>query len=130
VRSVTWLKCVLIIDAICVGWWVGVCIYDSKRQWPMLVFSIAVTVLVFSRCIAGISAYNNQLYARTAVVTGLNQETDIVSVTDGAGIGWGFYGIEDWDVGDVVSMLMDNNGTPENIFDDEIIKATYAGILN
>lgn len=64
-------------------------------------------------------------YALTACVVELDRENNMVTVEDGAGNCWQFYGVEDWQTGDCASLLMWDNGT-ESIFDDEIYEARYS----
>lgn len=71
----------------------------------------------------------NVEYAKTAVVTEISYEEDSVTVTDGNGEIWVFYGCEDWQKGDICSLLMDDKGT-ELIYDDEILKPIYSGTLS
>lgn len=84
----------------------------------------------------GVWAFKNSIkpvetqYARTGFVVELDRENDIVVVEDWAGLTWEFYGIEDWEVNDIASMLMNDNGTPENIYDDEILSVRYGGQIN
>lgn len=53
---------------------------------------------------------------------------NLVTVVDGSHHLWLFFGAEDYDVGDLVSLLMYDNLTP-SIFDDTIVKVQYAGNL-
>lgn len=69
-------------------------------------------------------------YPRSAIVTELCPEEDLVVCQDAAKVIWEFYGIEDFEVGDLVSMLLWDCGTPNSIFDDEIIDAVYGGTLH
>lgn len=71
----------------------------------------------------------NGYRARAAVVVDIDAAADVVTVEDGEGLLWEFYGVEDWEIGDVAALLMDDSGTPDYILDDAIISATYAGIL-
>lgn len=71
----------------------------------------------------------NHRYALTTKVIALDHESDVVTVEDFNGNAWTFYGVEDWQIGDFASLLMDNNGTPETIYDDVITMAHYAGIF-
>ena len=66
------------------------------------------------------------LYPLNGTVTGLDQDADVVTFTDGAGNDWEFYGTEDWMIGDGVAALMDDNGTAI-VTDDVIVSARYAG---
>ena len=64
------------------------------------------------------------LYAKTAIVTEIDRKNDLVTVCDGVGYEWQFYGCEDWMVGDYCSMVMYDNNTAL-IFDDIIIDIKY-----
>ena len=95
---------------------------------------IIVVVLVLAFVLIGIACINfreidiDNLYPKTAKVYAIDRDSDIVTVIDSVGFLWEFYGVEDWEIGDLVSLLMFDNGT-ESIFDDEIIKAYYCGQL-
>lgn len=67
-------------------------------------------------------------YAMTAVVSDLDYAGDTVTVENASGFTWCFEGTEDWEVGDVASLVMDDNGT-EIIFDDEIVSVRYSGYI-
>ena len=67
-----------------------------------------------------------QLYPLTAVVMEFDYDNDLVTCIDGADNFWSFHGIEDWHMGDFVSMIMSDNGTP-TIYDDIILQTEYAG---
>lgn len=69
----------------------------------------------------------NKTYPKTAQVIELDPMLDTVACIDGAGNKWEFYGVEDWQIGDFVSLLMDDNGTPNTIYDDQITMTLYAG---
>lgn len=66
-------------------------------------------------------------YPKSAYVVDLDYETDTVTVEDSTGNLWGFYGCENYTKGDIVAMTMNNNGTPENIYDDKIISVSFSG---
>ena len=70
---------------------------------------------------------DHEVYPLTAQIVELDRNADVVVCIDGTGNSWAFYGVEDWQVGDFASLLMDNNGTTETIYDDVIIMAHYAG---
>ena len=67
-----------------------------------------------------------QLYPLTTKVVELDRENDIVICEDFNGFRWQFEGCEDWQEGDICSMIMNDNGTPK-IFDDEIVSVKYDG---
>ena len=62
--------------------------------------------------------YEN-LYPKTAIVVDMDEKTDTITVFDGY-YDWKFTGIEDWQMYDTVSMIMDNNGT-KSVKDDKIV---------
>lgn len=66
-----------------------------------------------------------QLYPSTAVVVSVDRENDVVVCVDGNGEEWQFTKANDWFVGDLVSMLMNDKGTP-SIYDDEIVSVRYS----
>lgn len=96
----------------------------GMTKLTVIVCAVIVTMCVVFPCMAeGIEGY----YPRTAVVTDLDYDNDLVIITDLAGLDWVMEGIEDWQVGDLVSLLMYDNNTPDTIFDDEIVMAYYGG---
>lgn len=66
------------------------------------------------------------IYGITAIVTNVSQTTDTVTIKDFNGNLWQFKGIEDWEVDDIASCVMDNKGTAE-IKDDVIVSVRYSG---
>jgi hypothetical protein len=88
------------------------------------------TIIAFLMAILAMISPNTteEIYPRTMVVSEINAETDTVILTDTVGYVWEFCGVEDWEVGDICSCIMDTNGT-ENITDDIIVDARYNGRL-
>lgn len=72
----------------------------------------------------------HSVYPLAVQVVELDHDADVVTCIDETGNNWEFYGVEDWQVGDFASLLMDDNGTPETIYDDVITMALYAGTFN
>ena len=66
----------------------------------------------------------DNVYAKVAIVTEIDRKNDLVTVRDGVGYEWQFYGVEDWMIGDYASMVMYDNKT-KSIFDDSIIDVKY-----
>lgn len=88
-------------------------------------FKSIITLLI--AILTTISANTTEeIYPRTMVVSETNVETDTVVLTDNTGNVWEFYGVEDWQVGDICSCIMDTNGT-QNIEDDIIVDTRYNG---
>lgn len=68
-------------------------------------------------------------YPATFVVVELDEVSDSVFMQDFNGQLWGWYGIEDTMVGDVIAAIMDDLGTDE-VYDDEIVSIRYCGWLD
>lgn len=66
-------------------------------------------------------------YPNAGVVVELDKEKDLVTISTGSGLLYEFYGMEDLCVGDIVAVIMDDNGTPDTVLDDKIIDSKYAG---
>lgn len=64
-------------------------------------------------------------YALTTCVVEVDRDNDIVTCEDYNGNLWEFYGAEDWEIGDCVSLLMNSKGT-EKIQDDTIENAKFS----
>lgn len=67
-----------------------------------------------------------ETYPTTAKVIKVKRKTDTVTVQDYSGHKWKFRGCEDYEKNDVVSMLMDSNGT-KIVTDDIILQVRYSG---
>lgn len=88
---------------------------------------IAILALLLSALLLGFARpARSGLYATTAKVIAVDYETDTITVEDGGGRAWAFYGAEDWYAGDCASLVMDDAGTPE-VYDDIIVSARYSG---
>lgn len=102
------------------------------RNSIILFFGIALLIIV---AIASTSCMKNDaqlsvdnLYPHAAVVVEVDDVGDRVYVSDYNGEVWMFYGSEDWLVGDIAAMVIDNMGTPE-IAGDRIISVRYCGSI-
>lgn len=73
------------------------------------------------------TAPNFNTYPKASYVVALNYESDTVTVEDATGNLWDFYGCEDCMEGDIIVMTMDDNGTPNSIYDDEILQVRFSG---
>ena len=85
----------------------------------------AVIILLVALVLFSAFVFFN-LYPRTTEVVEIDREEDVVTCEDFCGRLWQFEGCEDWQVGDVCSLLMFTNGT-EIVFDDVIVLARYGG---
>ena len=105
---------------------------------PIVIFPIVTFIFIFlfiSIITLIIGVYidrqllenEHEVYPLTAKIVVLDKENNRVICKDGTGNIWVFYNIEDWQENDFVSLLMDNNGTKETIYDDIITMTLYAG---
>lgn len=69
-------------------------------------------------------------YPKTTVCLAVNRQTDVVTVADCNGTEWTFTGCQDFEEGDLIALIMSNNGTPDNIWDDTVVTARYSGGTN
>lgn len=74
------------------------------------------------------SVASAEIYPAVGVVTDLDCEHDLVIFEDYNQNLWIFEGIEDWDIGDIGALLMDDMET-ESIYDDMILLVRYAGFM-
>ena len=66
----------------------------------------------------------SNLYAEAGMVTEQDYTTDVVTFMDARGMYWSFYGVEDWQVGDLLCAILYDAGTLDPL-DDAVIGATY-----
>lgn len=69
-------------------------------------------------------------YPMAFVVSELEYQVDAVHMLDANDHEWVFIGIEDWCEGDLVAAIMDDHGTPDYVYDDDIVQVRYAGWVN
>ena len=69
----------------------------------------------------------SEIYPGTAVVIHLDHDENLVTVMTATEITYQFNGINDLMEGDLVSMIMDSNHTPDNVLDDIVIEASFSG---
>ncbi len=91
-------------------------------------FLIAVIILSMVALFGG-CALNGREYAQMTVVVEIDSENDEVVCEDFNGMLWAFSGCEEWQVGDIATMIMNDNGTPL-IYDDVIVHINYDGWLD
>ena len=90
-----------------------------KKAIMAMVIMIIVSVTI--------GTYAEQ-YPTTMIVNELNYDENTVICIDFNGNEWAFEGIEDWRIGDIASMIMDDMET-ELIYDDIIIMVRYSGYV-
>ena len=70
------------------------------------------------------------IYAKSAVVIALDADQDIVTVADSCGMTWSFSECEDYELFDIVNMVMWDNGTTDAVLDDVILCTRYSGFVS
>lgn len=88
----------------------------------------AVKMVLMLVVLLTMTAAKAETYPEVFVVHEINRETDIMTLIDFNGWMWDVYGVEDYEIGDVVGAIMDDAGT-EIIYDDEIQCIQYCGRL-
>ena len=64
------------------------------------------------------------LYSKVGMITRLDAAKDEVTFTDTRGMVWSFYGVEDWQEGDLLCAIFYDADTIDP-YDDSVIGATY-----
>ena len=91
----------------------------------LLILSIIIAVSLLSGFAQ--KAQDKRNYPTTMIITSIEQNNRITACT-ASGITYQFVDdSEDWFVGDLVGMIMNDNNTPESILDDIIISTKYVG---
>ena len=102
-----------------------------KKILPILLIAlllIAIIVVNFFVVRNLLEKQADRYYAKTTVVQTIDEENDTVVLKDANGNTWTFTGVEDWEVNNICSCLMDTMGT-DSIYDDEIISTRYDGVI-
>lgn len=86
---------------------------------------IAMVIMIIVSVTIGTYA---EQYPTTMIVNELDYNENMVICIDFNGNEWAFEEIEDWCIGDIASMIMDDMGT-ESIYDDVIIMVRYSGYV-
>lgn len=76
---------------------------------------------------AGLAAAGT-IYPTTMIITDTNEAQDLVTMSTASGLEYQFYGIEDYFAGDLVSCIMFDNFTPDDVRDDIILAHRYSGV--
>jgi len=67
-------------------------------------------------------------YPATGIVTTVSESGQFIEFTDFNGNIWEINGDpEDWACGDRIAVIMSDKGTPESIYDDEVLSTRYCG---
>lgn len=99
----------------------------TKFQTLFIIVALAIIAAFTDLSLAKLYNANrqNHLYLLTTTVTEVNNDT--VTVEDSNGNLWSFNGVEDCEINDSCTLVMDSNGT-EYVTDDKILSETYNGV--
>ena len=100
----------------------------KKLLVTMLLTAIASSMLTATVCKIKTNNYINGLYPRTGIVTEINYKEDKVTVKCANGNPYYFYGVSDYVVGDIVSLIAKQNNT-EVVTDDKVVSHRYDGFI-
>lgn len=97
-----------------------------------IIATIICLLIVATITVVTATAEQNEMkgneYPDTARIIVINYETDEVLVENSIGYHYTFKGVEDYEVGYVLSLIMNDNGTAL-IYDDTIVRAKYSGYV-
>jgi heme/copper-type cytochrome/quinol oxidase subunit 2 len=96
----------------------------SKRKEGNQMKKLIVTMILTILLVTCIAYANAEQYSTLFKVIDLDWENDLVIFVDCVGFEWVWEGIEDIEIGDIFSAIMDTHET-EEIFDDKIIDIKY-----
>lgn len=69
-----------------------------------------------------------EIYPQTFFVNDIDRAQDVLILIDFNGNEWIWSGVEDYEKGDIIATIMEDNGT-EIIYDDIIINIRYSGYI-
>lgn len=87
----------------------------------------AIAALLAMMQAGAIGSRTTRQYTLTVYVAEIDRAEDIVTYETHSGHRFEWQGVEDQETGEVYSLMMDDDGTPETIEDDSIISARYSG---
>ena len=105
-------------------------IQNALEQISVIVVFFLALTMVTSFIIAFVQVSKQphcEAYPLCGVVVAIDKETDTITIEDGNGNLWEFSEAEDWMIGDTAAMVMNDNGTPDSIYDDTIDSIRYCG---
>lgn len=70
-----------------------------------------------------------ETYPQTFIVTETDQAADLLTLETFTGFTFQAYGIEDYETGDIVAAIMEDNNT-DDITDDIILQLRYTGYVD
>lgn len=103
-----------------------------KKVDIIITLAILLILLGCVGCIAKMPKANDtevresSVYPKSMIIVAVDRETDLVTLSTCSGLLYEFYGVLDYEEGDIVALIMDDNGT-EDVRDDIILAHQYCG---
>ena len=92
----------------------------------LLLLTISGIVTV-AKSRARVNYMKNHWYPQCGIITSIDRTRDTMTITDSTGNRWIWEGVEDFQLRDHVSMVMDDNNS-DFVLDDKIVKIYYMGV--
>lgn len=91
----------------------------------LAVIALSTAAIAVMTCQSMLQYETATVYTNAAFVVSIDGDT--VTLEDSEGNQWQAEGAEDWEQGDLIVLMMHDNGTSDDLTDDEILTAEYAG---
>jgi hypothetical protein len=88
-----------------------------------LLLALLVVLIAFNIKSIG----NKNIYPDTLIIDKIDTINDVVIGRTVTGMLYSFEGCEDWQIGDIAAVIMNDNGTKDTVTDDRIINVRYTG---
>ena len=89
-----------------------------------MVKKIAAAALTATMAVSTITSATAEFYSKLFQIAEIDRENDVVTAVDCNGMEFQFTEVEDWEIGDFLTAVMDDNDT-EEITDDMIVSVRY-----
>lgn len=100
------------------------------RKYRLAIITFLCLFVVVLGSFKVLAQKENNIYPECLQIVEINQAADIVQGKTCSGLIFSFYGVEDYMLGDLVAVIMDDNGTPETVLDDVVKDVRYAGYID
>lgn len=98
-----------------------------KRSIAAIIMAIVAIATTSITALTTQATLEHREYPTALIVSYVDYEEDVVYACTWTNIEYSWYRVEDWMEGDIAACIMDDNGTPDTIFDDQIVAVRYAG---
>ena len=92
-----------------------------------IVIILLICLLIDAQRVSAAETKNGSEYPTTMIIYCVDYKLNLVYITDGYN-NYYFKGVEDLYTGDTLSLIMNDNGTPETVKDDVIVNYRYSNL--